>query len=99
MEIERFVLLPDPANTCSEIILSKVTEMKIKVYFLQKVTFKPNPKEVQLYAENRGVPLAFETAGLSVKNGLDMLSAIKWYALQKFNYPEMQIVHRRHQNV
>lgn len=93
METEGFVLLANPANTGVEIILSKVTAIKIKVYSLQKAAFKPNPKEVQLYGENRGIPLAFETKGLSVKNGLDMLSAIKWYALQKLNYPEMQILH------
>jgi hypothetical protein len=91
MENERYVLLPNTDNSCSEIIKSNITNIKIKVFPLQQYQFTPNPNEIQLYGENRGMPLAFETAGLSVQNGLDILMAIKWYARQQLNYPEMQI--------
>jgi hypothetical protein len=91
MENERYVLIPNTDNSCAEIIQSNITNIKIKVYPLQQYQFIPNPNEIHLYGENRGLPLAFETMGLSVKNGLDILMAVKWYARQQLNYPEMQI--------
>ncbi|MBS7563897.1 hypothetical protein KHS38_05725 [Mucilaginibacter sp. Bleaf8] len=92
MEIERYVLLPATDNSCAGIILSKITDTKIKVFPLQQMSFTPDPNEIQLYGENRGMPMAFQTEGLSVKNGLDMFMAVKWYARQQLDYPEMLIM-------
>lgn len=91
MDDERYVMLSDTENSCAGIILSKITDTKIKVFQLDHVAFTPNPDEIQLYAENKGEPMAFETVGLNVKNGLDVFMAVKWYARQQLDYPEMLI--------
>jgi hypothetical protein len=91
MEMERYMVLSPADNTCSEVILSKTTDIKIKVYRLQHQSFTPNPKEIQLYSEYHGQPLAFETEGLSSKNGFDIFMAVKWYARQQLDCPEMLI--------
>ena len=95
MENERYVLLPSTDNSCAEIILSKVTDTKIKVCPLQKMDFIPDPNEIQLYGENKGESIAFQTDGLSVRNGLDMFMAVKWYARQQLDNPKMLIMHYR----
>jgi hypothetical protein len=93
MENERYKVLSGNDNSCLEIIQSKVTDIKIKVYDQHQNTFLPNPKELQLYAEDNGTTLIFETVDLSVKKGIDVFTAIKWYVRHRFNSNDMLIKH------
>lgn len=61
------------------------------VYCLNEFDFKPHPDEIQLYADDRGNPLAFETINIKAEDALDMASAIQWYA-KYIGYLEMEIL-------
>jgi len=93
MENERYIVLSGVDNSCLEMIQSKVTDIKIKVYKQKQDTFSPNPNELQLYAENKDTTLIFETVDLSVKKGIDVFTAIKWYVKLRFNSNELLIKH------
>lgn len=93
MENERYRVLSGNDNACIEIIQSKVTDIKIKVYNQAQETFLPNPKELQLYAEDKNTTLIFETMDLSVRKGLDVFTAVKWYVTQRFNNTSPLIKH------
>jgi|GEM_PF-4437050 len=93
MENECYRVLSGNDNSCLEIIESKVTDIKIKVYDQSQNTFSPNPKEIQLYAEDKETTLVFETIDLSVKKGIDVFTAIKWYVRQRFNSNDLLIKH------
>jgi len=93
MENERYKVLSGDDNSCLEIIQSKVTDIKIKVYDQDQETFLPNPNELQLYAEDKNKTLVFETVDLSVKNGIDVFTAIKWYVRHRFNSNHLLIKH------
>jgi len=93
MENERYRVLSGDDYSCLEIIQSKVTDIKIKVYNQHQNTFLPNPNELQLYAEDKGTTLIFETVDLSVKKGIDVFTAIKWYVRKRFNSSDLLIKH------
>ena len=93
MENERYRVLSGNDNACLEIIESKVTDIKIKVYSQKQDTFLPNPNELQMYAEDKETTLIFETSNLSVKKGIDVFTAIKWYVRQRFNSSDLLIKH------
>jgi hypothetical protein len=93
MENERYRVLSGNDNACLEIIESKVTDIKIKLYNQKQDTFLPNPKELQMYAEDNETTLVFETLDLSVKKGLDVFTAIKWYVRHRFNSNDLLIKH------
>lgn len=86
-----YLLVKDPKDACRDIIRSRDTDLKIRVYCLNEVEFKPDPEEIQLYADDRGNPLAFETVSVTAEDALDMASAIQWYA-KYIGYPEMEIL-------
>jgi len=86
-----FLLVKDPKDACRDIIRSRDTDLKIMVYCLNEIEFKPQPEEIQLYADDRGNPLAFETINIKAEDALDIASAIQWYA-RYIGYPEMEIL-------
>jgi len=86
-----YFLVKDPKDACRDIIRSRDTDLKIMVYCLNEIEFTPHPNEIQLYANDRGNPLAFETININSEDALDMASAIQWYA-KYIGYPEMEIL-------
>ncbi|MCJ8208971.1 hypothetical protein MUY27_04570 [Mucilaginibacter sp. RS28] len=92
MEREPYEVLHDDYNTSVDVILSTVTGIRIKVCPLEKVSFKPDPKELQLYVKNNGQTIAFETIDFSVRKGFDVYTAVKWYTRQKLNNHQTQIM-------
>ncbi|MGI4022649.1 MAG: hypothetical protein ACRYFA_14185 [Janthinobacterium lividum] len=86
-----FLLVKDPNDSCRDIIRSRDTDLKIMVYCLDEIQFQAHPDEIQLYANDRGNPLVFETINIKSEDALDMASAIQWYAKYIGN-PEMEIL-------
>lgn len=86
-----FLLVKDPKDSCRDIIRCRDSDLKIMVYCLSQIDFKPDPDEIQLYADDRGSLLAFETINIKPEDALDVASAIQWYA-KYIGYPEMEIL-------
>lgn len=63
--------------------------LKIKVYPLAFVDFRPDPREVSFYAELRNGWYVFETLGLTAKHVVLVSHALHWYADVK-NWPFFQ---------
>lgn len=93
MESENYKVLRGDDSSCLEIIQSKVTDIKIKVYNSQQASFLPDPNEIQMYAEDNNTRLIFETMDLSVTKGIDVFNAIKWYVKLRFNNTSPLIKH------
>lgn len=91
MEPNVYLLVTDPNNACRDVIRSRDTALRIKVYCLDKEPFTADPDEIQLYGEYEGNRLAFETNGITAEDAVDVASAIRWYA-QYLDYPEMEIL-------
>jgi len=91
MEPNVYLLVTDPNNACRDVIRSRDTALRIKVYCLDKEPFTPDPNEIQLYGEYEGNRLAFETDGITAEDAIDMAAAIHWYA-NYLDYPEMEIL-------
>ena len=91
MKSNVFLLVTDPNNNCRDIIRSRDSGLRIKVYCLDEEPFEPNPDEIQLYGDNHGSRLAFETDDIIADEALDMAAAIQWYA-EYLGYPEMEIM-------
>jgi hypothetical protein len=91
MEHNVYLLVKDPKDPCRDVIRSRDTPLKIHVYCLDKEEFHPNPDEIQLFGDNHGSPLAFETVGITAEDALDVASAIQWYA-NYLKYPEMEVL-------
>ncbi|MDB5031388.1 hypothetical protein [Mucilaginibacter sp.] len=91
MEYNVYLLATDPNNPCRDIIHSRDTELKIRVYCLNEDKFIANSNEIQLfgYANNR--LYAFETIDISAEDALDVVGAIQWYA-EYIEFPEMEIL-------
>lgn len=86
-----FFLVKDPNDACQDIIRSRDTDLKIMVYCLDEMDFIPEPEEIQLYADDHGNLLAFETINIKSEDALDFAAAIQWYA-KYIGYPEMEIL-------
>jgi hypothetical protein len=91
MEYNVYLLATDPNNPCRDIIHSRDTDLKIRVFCLDKERFEANTDEIQLfgYANNR--LYAFETIDISAEDALDVVGAIQWYA-DYIDCPEMEIL-------
>jgi hypothetical protein len=85
-----YLLVKDPKDPCRDVIRSRDTRLKIKVYCLDKEGFNPNSNEIQLYGDDHGSPRAFETVGITADDALDVAAAIRWYA-DYLKYPAMEI--------
>ena len=86
-----YLLLTGSNRWAADIIYSRDTDLKVKVYNLALTDFTADANEIQLYAYNAQELLVFETIDIAAENALDMILAIKWYT----NYlgcPEMEIL-------
>jgi len=90
MENAIFLLAKDPENECRDLIFQRDGNLRIKVICLDDQSFQPDPEELQLYANNNGEKLVFETVGYQPDDPALVIEAIQWYAKYIGN-PEMEI--------
>jgi hypothetical protein len=86
-----YLLATDPKNACRDVIHSRDTSLKIRVYCLNDEQFDPGDHEIQLYGYADKKLYAFETIDLRPEDALDVVTAIRWYAAY-INCPEMEIL-------
>jgi hypothetical protein len=91
MDSHVFLLATDPNNTCRDVIHSRDTHLKIKVFCLNSEPFDPDSNEIQLYGYAGKKLYAFETINIIAEDALDVISAIQWYA-GYINFPDMEIL-------
>ena len=86
-----YLLATDPKNSCRDVIHSRDTSLKIRVYCLEDESFDPGENEIQLYGYAGKELYAFETIDIKADDALDVVSAIRWYAAY-IQHPEMEIL-------
>jgi hypothetical protein len=86
-----YLLATDPKNACRDVIHSRDTLLKIRVYCLDDENFYPSDQEIQLYGYAGKYLYAFETIDINAEDAVDVLNAIRWYAAY-INHPEMEIL-------
>lgn len=91
MERNVFLLATDPKDPCRDVIHSRDSSLKVKVYCVTEENFLPDADEIQLYAYAGKKLYAFETINVSADDALDMISAIQWYA-DYIGCPNMEIL-------
>lgn len=91
MKANVYMLLTGPVQLSAEVIYSRDTNLKVKVYNLSEVNFKADDSEIQLYGCHEKNLLAFETIDITPEDAMDVILAIKWYA-QYIGYPDMEIL-------
>jgi len=91
MDYNVYLLATDPNNACKDVIHSRDTGLKIKVFRVDKERFSPNANEIQLFGYANGKLYAFETIDIRAEDALDVVGAIQWYA-EYIEFPEMEIL-------
>ena len=91
MDYNVYLLATDPKNICNDVIHSRDTGLKIRVFCLDKESFDPDANEIQLYGYANGKLYAFETVDIKAEDALDVVGAIQWYA-EYIEFPEMEIL-------
>jgi hypothetical protein len=91
MEYNVYLLATDPKNPCRDVIHSRDTNLKIRVYCLNEDEFEANANEIQLFGYANKKLYAFETIDISAEDALDVVGAIQWYA-DYIDYPQMEIL-------
>ena len=91
MDSNVYLLATDPNNPCRDVIHSRDTNLKIRVFCLDKEPFSPDSNEIQLYGYANNLLFAFETINIVADDALDVVGAIQWYA-DYIDYPEMEIL-------
>ena len=91
MDYNVYLLATDPKDPCRDVIHSRDTALKIRVYCLNHDRFSPNEAEIQLYGYAHEKLYAFETINISSEDALDVVGAIQWYA-DYIDYSEMEIL-------
>lgn len=91
MDNNVFLLATDPHDACRDVIHSRDTGLKVKVFCIDDENFNPNPTEIQLYGYADKKLYAFETVDISPDDALDVISAIQWYA-NYLHHPDMEIL-------
>src|ERR1700712_4237668 len=91
MDYNVYLLATDPNNPCRDIIHSRDTRLKIRVYCLDEEQFNPDVSEIQLYGFANEKLFAFETINIVAEDALDVVGAIQWYA-EYVDYPQMEIL-------
>ena len=86
-----YLLATDPNNPCRDVIHSRDTNLKVRVFCLDEESFEPETNELQLFGYGNGKLFAFETLGINSDDALDIVEAIKWYA-EYIDYPDMEIL-------
>jgi len=85
-----FLLATDPNSPCRDVIHSRDSGLRIRVYCLEEERFRPNNNEIQLYGTTGNNTYAFETIGIASEDAPDIIEAIQWYA-DYIRYPDMDI--------
>lgn len=91
MEHNVFLLATDPNDPCRDVIHSRDTTLKVKVYCVTDENFTPDANEIQLFGYARKKLYAFETINITPDDALDVISAIQWYA-EYIKFPDMEIL-------
>lgn len=91
MDYNVYLLATDPSNPCRDVIHSRDTSLKIRVYCLSEDQFRADENEIQLYGYAHNKLYAFETININAEDALDVVGAIQWYA-DYIEYPEMEIL-------
>ena len=91
MEHNVYLLATDPKNPCRDVIHSRDTGLKIRVFCLSEERFDPDGNEIQLFCYAGKKLYAFETINIRAEDALDVVSAIQWYA-DYIDCPTMEIL-------
>jgi len=91
MDHNVYLLATDPKNPCRDVIHSRDTGLKIRVFCLSDEKFSPHESEIQLYGYANDKLYAFETINIAAEDALDVVGAIQWYA-DYVGEPEMEIL-------
>jgi len=91
MDHNVFLLATDPNDPCRDVIHSRDTTLKVKVYCVSDESFIPDPNEIQLFGYADKKLYAFETINITPDDALDVISAIQWYA-EYIDCPDMEIL-------
>jgi hypothetical protein len=91
MEHNVFLLATDPHDPCRDVIHSRDTTLKVKVFCVTEENYTPDPNEIQLFGYAHKKLYAFETINITPDDALDVISAIEWYA-EYIDYPNMEIL-------
>ena len=91
MDYNVYLLATDPNNPCRDVIHSRDTGLKIRVFCLTEDSFTPSDSEIQLYGYANNKLYAFETINIAADDALDVVGAIQWYA-DYIEFPEMEIL-------
>jgi hypothetical protein len=91
MDYNVYLLATDPGNPCRDVIHSRDTNLKIRVFCLSEEQFNPDSNEIQLYGYANHKLFAFETINIIAEDALDVVGAIQWYA-DYIECPEMEIL-------
>ena len=91
MDYNIYLLATDPNNPCRDVIHSRDTHLKIRVFCITEESFSPDSNEIQLYGYAENKLYAFETINIIAEDALDVVSAIQWYA-EYIDCPEMEIL-------
>jgi hypothetical protein len=91
MDHNIYLLATDPKNPCRDVIHSRDTRLKVRVFCLNEERFSPDDNELQLYGYADDKLLAFETIDIVPEDAIDLLDAIKWYA-SYIDKPQMEIL-------
>ena len=91
MDYNVYLLATDPSNPCRDVIHSRDTGLKIRVFCLNEDRFSANESEIQLYGYAKDKLYAFETINITADDALDVVGAIQWYA-DYIECPEMEIL-------
>jgi len=90
MENPVFLLAKDPQNECRDLIFHRDSNLRVKVICLDHEEFEENLNELQLFADNNGERLLFETVDYYPEEPGIIIEAIRWYANYIGN-PKMEI--------
>jgi len=91
MDHNVYLLATDPNNACRDVIHSRDTGLKIRVFCLDEERFSPHDNEIQLYGYASKKLYAFETINIVAEDALDVVGAIQWYA-DYIGFPDMEIL-------
>ena len=91
MDYNIYLLATDPNNPCSDVIHSRDTNLKVRVFCLNNEEFCPDDKEIQLYGYANNLLYVFETINIAAEDAVDVVGAIQWYA-GYIGYSQMEIL-------
>ena len=86
-----YLLATDPNNPCRDVIHSRDTDLKVRVFCLEHEAFLHDTNEIQLFGQCIDKLYAFETVSIASDDALDIVEAIQWYA-DYIECPEMEIL-------